>query len=146
MTTLKGESSRLVSHRNSYERDIGITAVELARMAKVSPADIHYWGKNGHLEKQESGSSSYPLAQVPKAQLMGIFAKRLHMDAASSSKLADQLLPMYERQPDIVERFRILADVVGNRIDGLARMLMETDLVPSLAKLLEQANQEEDEP
>jgi hypothetical protein len=53
---------------------------------------------------------------------------------------------MYERQPDIVERFRILADVVENRIDGLARMLTETNLVPNLAKLLEMENEEEQEP
>ena len=146
MRSLTREPSESVPHGNPYERDVGITAVELARMAGVTPADVRYWGKNKHLEKQKNGSSSYPLSQVPKAQLMGIFAKQLHMDAAKASMLAEQLLPMYAKHPDIVGALKTLAEVVENRIDGLAHLLMDTDLVPQLAKLLEQENQEVEEP
>ena len=146
MKTPQSESSGLVSNGSSYQFDAGITAAELARMAGVTAADVHYWGKNGHLEKRNNVSSPYPLAQVPKAQLMGIFAKQLHMDAVSAAGLAEQLLPLYAKQPDIVAALRILAEVIENRIDGLAHMLLETDLAPNLAKLLEKKNQEEDEP
>jgi hypothetical protein len=146
MTTLKGGSSGLVSHGNLYQLNAGITAAELARIAGVTPADVHYWGKNGHLEKRKNVSSPYPLNQVPKAQLMGIFAKQLHMDATSAAGLAEQLLPLYAKHPDIVEGLRTLAEVVENRIEGLAHMLLETDLVPNLAKLLEKEKQEKEEP
>jgi hypothetical protein len=115
-------------------------------MAGVTAADIHYWGKSKYLAKRATSSSPFPLSQLPKAQLMGIFAKQLHMDAANASKLAEQLLPVYDTRPDVVGALRTLAQLVESRIDGLARLLVETDLVPQLAKLLESNDQEEKGP
>jgi hypothetical protein len=77
---------------------------------------------------------------------MGIFAKQLHMDAGNASKLAEQLLPVYARRPDVVAALKTLAEVVESRIDGLARLLVETDLVPQLSKILESKHQEEEAP
>ena len=139
-------SSGLVSHGSPHERDLAITAVELARMAGVTPADIHYWGKSEYLKRMKNGSSPYPATQIPKAQLMGIFAKQLHMDAASSSRLAEQLLPVYAAHPNVVEALETLAEVVEQRIEGLARLLMETDLVAQLAKLLEREDGKSEKP
>jgi hypothetical protein len=145
MTTLKGGSSELLPHSGPHGGEVAITAVELARMASVTAADIHYWGKSNYLSKR-TGSSPFPLSQLPKAQLMGIFAKQLHMDAGNASKLAEQLLPVYARRPDVVAALKTLAEVVESRIDGLARLLVETDLVPQLSKILESKHQEEEAP
>jgi hypothetical protein len=114
-------------------------------MAGVTAADIHYWGKSEYLAKR-TGSSPFPLSQLPKAQLMGIFAKQLHMDAGNASKLAEQLLPVYASRPDVVAALRALAELVESRIDGLARLLVETDLVPQLAGLLNVEPQGEEVP
>jgi len=145
MTTSKVGSSGSVSHGSPYGNDAAVNAVELARMAGVTAADIHYWGKSEYLAKR-TGSSPFPLSQLPKAQLMGIFAKQLHMDAGNASKLAEQLLPVYARRPDVVAALKTLAEVVESRIDGLARLLVETDLVPQLSKILESKHQEEEAP
>lgn len=146
MTTLKGGSSELLPHSGPHGGEVAITAVELARMASVTAADIHYWGKSKYLAKRDGGSSPFPLSQLPKAQLMGIFAKQLHMDAGNASKLAEQLLPVYAGRPDVVAALKTLAEVVESRIDGLARLLVETDLVPQLAELLKSKHQEEEAP
>jgi hypothetical protein len=104
-------------------------------MAGVAPGDVHYWGKSDYLEKRKNGASSFPLSQLPKAQLMGILVRQLHMDAANASRLAQQLLPVYEKRPDVIGALEALADAVESRIDDLAQLLMETDLLPQLAKL-----------
>jgi len=123
-----------------------LVGAEFARLAGVEAADIHYWGKSKYLKKREGGSSPFPLSELPKAQLMGIFAKQLHMDAANASRLAEQLLPLYASNPDLVPALGILAGVIESRIDGLGRLLIETDLVPQLARLLEAKQQEEEGP
>jgi DNA-binding transcriptional MerR regulator len=137
MARFDGDSSGVLPEGRLQPGDAAVTAVELARLAGVAPKDIHYWGKSEYLEKRRNGSSSFPLSQVPKAQLMGIFAKQLHMDAATASKLAEQLLPLYATKPDVVAALKTLAAVVDSRIDALARVLMETDFAPMLQKLLE---------
>ena len=140
------------SSRSSEERtpapysdasDAGITAVEMARLARVTPADIHYWGKSGYLEKRPGGSSAFPLSQVPKAQLMGIFAKQLCMDTGEASRLAEQLLPLYEQKPDIVTALRTLATAVQSRIGALAEVLVDSGVVSTIDQLLQTEPSEE---
>jgi len=116
--------------------DVAITAVELARMARVTPADVHYWGRSGYLEKRKNGSSPFPLSQLPKALVMGIFAKQLHMDAENASRLAEKLLPVYAKRPDYVEAIRTLALAVERQTEALARLLLDTGFVAKIGDLL----------
>ena len=144
MRKCSDRSSGALSVGQSQPSDAGITAVEMARLAGVGASDIHYWGKSKYLQRRGSGSSSFPLSEVPKAQLMGIFAKQLHMDAGEASRLAEQLLPLYATKPDVIAALGTLAAAVQSRIDALAGILLESDLIPELERLLEAEPPEED--
>jgi hypothetical protein len=133
-------SSERRDEPSTYEGDVAISAVELARMARVTPADVHYWGRSRYLEKRRNGSSAYPLSQIPKALLMGILVKQLHMDAGNASKLADQLVPVYANRPDSAEAIRTLALAVERKIEALVCLLMDTGFVEQIGDLLKKEN------
>jgi len=126
--------------------DVAITAVEMARSAGVTPDDVRYWGRAGLVKKRRGGLSLFPVSEIPKVQLMGIFAKRLHMDAATAARLSDRLLPLYADRPDVVERLESLAEAVDSHIEELAERLLESDRSLGLQSLTDPATEKEDEP
>ena len=117
------------------EKQVFISAVQLAKLAGVKPTDIHYWGRFGYLTHQTNGSAPYPLDQLPKAQLMALFTKRLEMRAEKAARLADQLMEQYPEHPDIVEAAKVLLKALEVRTAEVATLLVEAKLVEKLDAL-----------
>jgi hypothetical protein len=126
--------------------DVAITAVEMARSAGVTPDDVRYWGRAGLVKKRRGGLSLFPVSEIPKVQLMGIFAKQLHMDAATAARLSDRLLPLYADRPDVVECLENLAEAVDSHIEELAEELLESGRSLGLHALLGPATEKENKP
>ena len=120
----------------THEEEMCTTAVQLAQAANVDPNDIRYWGRAEFLQRKSNGQTPYPLSQLPKARLMGVFAKRLHMDADNASRIADQLISRYSGRADSYDVLTSLARVIDTRIEEFVNAIVETGFLKNIEELL----------
>ena len=120
----------------TLEEHVFTSAVQLARAANVDPKDVRYWGREEFLERKTNGQTPYPISQLPKARLMGVFAKRLHMDAGNASRLADQLISRYSGRTDSYDVLTSLASAIDTRIEEFVNAIVETGFLSEIKKLL----------
>lgn len=118
--------------------DVFVSAVQLAKLAGVKPSDIHYWGRFGYLARRKSRGAPYPLDQLPKAQLMGLFAKRLDMRAEKAAQFADQILPLLTDQIVDFQAIRSLFVALDSHIAELIALLVNEGVLSKIQLLLEE--------
>jgi DNA-binding transcriptional MerR regulator len=125
------------SYGNPGERNVPLSAVQLARLANVRPQDIRYWAKRGYLGAGELEEGTYELGQLPKARLMALFTKRLEMNAGKSSQLADEFLRRYEDRPDAFTAMIAVVQALDTRITDFVKIALDIGLVSKIGKMLE---------
>ena len=114
-----------------------LSAAQLASLANVRPQDIQYWGRKEYLsEGGEAGGLQYQLSQLPKAQLMALFAKRLQMKSKKASDLADDLLRLYEDRPDAFKATIAMVQALESRITEFVSMILDLGLVGQIGDML----------
>ena len=128
-------NDELLMNPASRMKDVFVSAVQLAKLAGVKPSDIHYWGRFGYLARRENRGAPYPLDQLPKAQLLGLFTRRLSMRAEKAAQLADQLMRLYPDHPDIGGAAIDLLKAIEIRIDEVASLLVEANLTNKIHEL-----------
>lgn len=133
----RGDTPMGPSYGNPGERNVPLSAVQLARLANVRPQDIRYWGKKGYLGAGELEGESYELGQLPKARLMALFTKRLEMNAGKSSELADDFLRLYEDRPDAFTAMIAVVQALDTRITEFVKLVLDLDMVSKIGKMLE---------
>ena len=129
-------------------KDVRISAAQLAGMANVLSQDIQYWGRSGYLNREENGSveyegpeaggKSYNLSQLPKAQLLALFTKRLQIKASKASELAEQLLAEYQDRDDAFSATIGMVQLLESRITAFVNLILELNLMPRIAELLKE--------
>ena len=129
-------------------KDVRLSAAQLAAMANVLPQDIQYWGRSGYLNGEGNGQNDeeapeedgklYVLSQVPKAQLMALFTKRLEIKASKASELADQLLAEYQDRDDAFSATIGMVQLLESRITAFVNLILELNLMPRIAELLKE--------
>ena len=125
------------SYSDSGGPNVFLSAVQLASLANVRPQDIQYWGRKGYLSlRDEPGDSQYQLCQLPKAQLMALFAKRLQIRSSKASQLADDLLRLYEDRPDAFRATIAMVQALESRITEFVSMILDSGLVPEIGDML----------
>lgn len=138
------ESSKRISqvgptYSNPDAHNVPLSAAQLAGLANVRLQDIQYWGRKKYLSTGEnSDGAQYQLNQLPKAQLMALFAKRLQMKSEKASQLADDLLRLYEDKPDAFKATIAMVQALESRITDFVSMIVELDLVPRIGEMLEE--------
>ena len=119
----------------STEAEAAVTAVELARLSGAVPADIHYWGKKGYLEKK-GGLSSFPVSQLPKAKMMVLLAGRLQIRPKKASELSDEFLLPYQNRPDAFTAMVAVVEALDTRITQFVDLVLELHLVERIRKIV----------
>jgi len=117
---------------------VRVSAVQLAGLASVGAADIHYWSRSGLLHRDKKGHSSYSLKLLPKAKLMALFTKRLGMRAREASELAEQFLVTHGSSADAFTATVALAELLDKKMTALVDLILELDLLPRLKELLDE--------
>lgn len=127
---------------DSGAMNVRVSAAQLADLARVLPHDIQYWGRLGYLTRGDEESADdrlYTLSQVPKAQLMALFTKRLQIRAKKASELSDELLRQYEDRPDAFEATVGMVQLLEKRITAFVGLILELELLPRIGELLKEA-------
>jgi len=127
------------TYSNPDARNVPLSAAQLAGLANVRLQDIQYWGRKKYLSTgQDADGSQYQLNQLPKAQLMALFARRLQMKSAKASQLADDLLRLYEDEPDAFKATIAMVQALESRITEFVSLIVEMNLVPRIGEMLEE--------
>ena len=144
MKPLKGVSTHQPmgpSYSDSGGNNVFLSAAQLAHLANVRPQDVQYWARKGYLSAGEKdGGSQYQLSQLPKAQLMALFSKRLQIKSAKASQLADDLLRLYVDKPDAFKATIAMVEALESRITEFVSMIVDMDLVSHIGDLLAKKN------
>jgi hypothetical protein len=127
------------TYGNPDARNVPLSAAQLAGLANVRLQDIQYWGRKGYLSSgQDCNGSQYQLSQLPKAQLMALFAKRLQMNAEKASQIAEDLLRLYENKPDAFKATIAMVEALESKISDFVSMIVDLNLVPRIGEMLEE--------
>jgi DNA-binding transcriptional MerR regulator len=127
---------------DSGAMNVRVSAAQLADLARVLPHDIQYWGRLGYLTRGEVENGDerlYMLSQLPKAQLMALFTKRLQIRAKKAAELSDELLRQYEDRPDAFEATVGMVQLLESRITAFVDLILELKLLPRIGELLKEA-------
>lgn len=128
--------------------DVSLSATQLAKLAGVQPNDLAYWGRAGFLdvkgEKRDENKEvddegrAFSLGQLPKAKLLGLFAKRLQIKASRASEIADELLEHYRTEPEKFAATVSMVQLLETKITAFIDLLVERDLVPLMEELMKE--------
>ena len=125
------------TYENLDARNVPLSAAQLAGLANVRVQDIQYWERKNYLSTaKDPDGPQYQLSQLPKAQLMALFAKRLQMKASKASELANDLLRLYEDNPDAFKATVAMVEVLESRITEFVSMIVDLGLVSRIGDLL----------
>ena len=125
------------SYGEPQEKNVSLSAAQLASLANVLPQDIEYWARKDLLPNEKgSKSGNYQLSQLPKAQLMGLFSKRLQIKAKKASQLADDVLALYKDRPDAFQATIAMVQALESRITEFVSLILDMNLVEQIGELL----------
>jgi hypothetical protein len=125
------------TYDNPDARNVPLSAAQLAGLANVRLQDIQYWGRKKYLSTgEETDEPQYQLSQLPKAQLMALFAKRLQMKSEKASQIADDLLRLYKDKPGAFRATIAMVELLESRITEFVSMIVDMDLVSHMGDLL----------
>jgi len=125
------------SYDDAGEKNVFLSAAQLAHLANVRPQDIQYWSRKGYFSAgEETSPSQYQLSQLPKAQLMALLSKRLQIKSAKASQLADDLLRLYQDKPDAFKATIAMVQALESRITEFVSLILDLDMVPQIGELL----------
>lgn len=150
MTEHGGDDARTQgpSISRPVDTDVSLSASQLAKMAKVHPHDVQYWARSGYLARRQGEEEmeydphgerkAFNLSQLPKAQLMALFSKRLQMKPSRAAELADQFLEVYKTDSDAFSVTIGTIELLDRKITALVELLLELDVLPRLRDILKE--------
>ena len=113
--------------------DIRVSAIQLAELAGLRPEDIHYWARKKLIKRSANGSKRpFAMSDLPKVSLMGELTRRFGMEAAKAAALTDDLLRMYEDEPDSYVAALGVLEAFDKSMGTLARVLADVGFIDAL--------------
>ena len=110
------------------QKQIHLSAQDVADMVGTSKSQILYWGRAKYLDRRETGQKVYPFSEVRKAKLLDFLVNDIGLDGEKASGIAKGLLRSVEDKPESVQTLLELLQAMHDDLDGVLESLANTDL------------------